>query len=233
MSNKHKKHEHDPLDDVVVDVEEVYTKTEEFVENNKKSLTIIVGAIVVLVGLYLAYSNFYQGPRETEAKSSMFAAEQFFAKDSFNLAINGDGANYYGFLDIIENYSGTKAANLANYYVGVSYLRLGDYEQAIEYLKQFDGDDIIVSTMAIGLIGDAYSELGDDEQALEYYEKAGKHNANKFTSPYFLMKAGAAAERLGDYQKAFDSYSKIQKEYPESTEAREIEKYIERAKAHL
>ncbi len=228
-----KEQTHDKLDDVIVDVEEVYSKTEEFVENNKKSLSIIVTAIVALVGLYLAYSNFYQAPRETEAKSNMYAAEQFFAKDSFNLAINGDGVNYYGFLDIIENYSGTKAANLAHYYVGVSYLRLGNYEEAIDYLKQFDGEDIIVSTMAIGLIGDAYSELGNDEQALEYYEKALKHNANKFTTPYFLMKAAATAERLGKYQDAFENYTTIQKEYPESTEAREIEKYIERAKAHL
>ncbi|HCQ29510.1 MAG TPA: hypothetical protein DIU39_04425, partial [Flavobacteriales bacterium] len=100
-----KQHEHDPLDDVVVDVEQVYSKTEEFIENNKKSLSVIVGAVVVLVGLYLAYNNFYQAPRETESKSNMYAAEQFFAKDSFNLAINGDGVNYYGFLDIIENYS--------------------------------------------------------------------------------------------------------------------------------
>jgi tetratricopeptide (TPR) repeat protein len=228
-----KKQEHDPLDDVVVDVEEVYSKTEEFIENNKKSLSVIVGAIVILIGLYLAYSNFYQAPRESEAKANMFAAEQFFAKDSFNLAINGDGVNYYGFLDIIENYSGTKAANLANYYVGVSYLRLGNYEQAIEYLKKFDGEDIIVSTMAIGLIGDAYSELGNDEEALDYYEKASKHNENKFTTPYFLMKSATTAERLGDFEKAFNNYTKIQKEYPESTEARDIEKYIERAKAHL
>lgn len=226
MSKKHVEEN----SEVIVDVQEVYSKTEHFVENNKKNLSIIVGGIVVVIGLYLAYTKMYIAPMEIEAQSSMFMAEKYFEQDSLQKAINGDGLNY-GFIDIVDEYSGTKSANLAHYYLGICYLKTGDYEGAIDELNNFSSDDIMVSSIAIGAIGDAYMELGEVDNAISHYEKAAKKNANELTTPMYLFKAGIAYEEQGDYEKAFDKYTRIKKEYAESTEGRTIEKYLARAEA--
>lgn len=216
--------------EVIVDVQGVYSKTESFIENNKKVLSMVLGGIVVVIGLYFAYTQIYLGPKEIEAQSSIFMAEKYFEKDSLDKAINGDGVNY-GFIDIIDEYSGTKTANLAHYYLGISYLRTGAYEDAIEQLKAFSSDDIMISSIAIGAIGDAHMELGNVDDAISYYEKAAKNNENELTTPMYLFKAGLAYEEKGDYAKAFDKYTTIKKDFSDSSEGRTIEKYLARAEA--
>lgn len=226
MSKKHDEEN----SEVIVDVQEVYSKTEHFVENNKKNLSIIVGGIVVVIALYLGYTKMYIAPMEIEAQSSMFMAEKYFEQDSLQKAINGDGLNY-GFIDIVDEYSGTKSANLAHYYLGICYLKTGDYEGAIEELNSFSSDDVMVSSVALGAIGDAYMELGEVDKAISHYEKAAKNNPNNLTTPMYLFKAGIGYEELGDYGKAHENYSVIKKEYAESSEGRTIEKYLARAEA--
>ena len=162
---------------------------------------------------------------ENESKSQMWMAEQYFAKDSFNLALNGDG-NYLGFLDIIEEYSITKSANLANYYSGISYLHLGQFENAIEYLKQFESDDKMIAPVAFGAIGDSYMELDNLSDALVFYNKAVNTSENNFTTPIYLMKAGFVHKQNGDYKKALDTYKRIEKDFPNTAEGRQISKYI-------
>ena len=134
-------------EDQFAQIEETLSKTEQYIEDNQKSLTIIVGAIVAVIALFIGYQNLYLAPIEKDAQAEMFMAELYFQKDSFNLAINGDG-NYLGFIDIADEYSGTKAATLANYYAGLSYLNTGDFESTIEYLDNFSSDDIILSSLA-------------------------------------------------------------------------------------
>jgi tetratricopeptide (TPR) repeat protein len=208
-------------------VENALSKTEHYIEENQKSLTIIVFAIIIIVGGYLGYKRFVMTPKEKEAQTQMWMAEQYFAKDSFNLALNGDG-NYLGFLDIIEEYSITKSANLANYYTGISYLHLGQYENAIEYLKQFESNDKMIAPIAFGAIGDAYVELEDTNEALVFYNKAVTSSENDFTAPIYLMKVGIVQEKNGEYKKALEAYKKIEKEYPNTSEGRQIQKYIAR-----
>ncbi len=214
----------------IENIEEALTRTEQYIEDNQKSLMIIVGAIVLVVGGYLSYQRFYLKPQEAEAQSQMYVAEQYFEQDSFNLALEGDG-NYPGFLEIIDDYNFTESANLSNYYAGISYLKLGDYENAIDYLKQFDGDDKVVATIALGSIGDAYVELGDIEKAITYYKKAANRNDNDLVSPIYFKKAGLAHEELNEYDKAINAYKKIKKNFPNSDEGREIDKYIAAAEA--
>ncbi|MFO7827827.1 MAG: tetratricopeptide repeat protein [Bacteroidales bacterium] len=211
-------------------VENALSKTENYIEQNQKSLTIIVLAIIVIIGGYLGYKRFVVSPQEKEAQSQMWMAEQYFARDSFNLAIHGDG-NYLGFLDIADEYSITKSANLANYYIGVSYLHLGQYEQAIEYLKQFESDDKMVAPVAYGAMGDAYMELNNPEEALKFYKKAVSKSENEFTTPIYLMKVGFVHEQNEEYKKALEVYERIKKEFPESAEGRQIDKYIARVEA--
>lgn len=219
----------DTAEEGIVAVEEALGKTELFFEKNKNILSYIVLGIVVIIGGFLLYRNYVQEPKEREAHSQMYGAENFFAMDSFNLAINGDG-NYRGFQDIVDEYGSTKAGNLAKYYLGISYLKTGNYDEAIKYLKKFKSKDKIVSSMALGAIGDAYLELDDKESAYSFYLKAADKNNNDFVAPLFLMKAGWTAEILGKYDNAIKAYNRIKKDHHRSNEARTIDKYIARAK---
>ena len=160
-----------PKEDNLQELESALTRTEQFIEDNQKIITYVVGGIILIVAGYLGFNRFYLQPKEDEALSQMFMAENYFEKDSFNLAINGDG-NYLGFLDIIDDYGITKSANRAKYYTGISYLHLGQYEDAIDYLKSFKTDDLLLAPIAEGAQGDALLELGETEDALKQYKKA-------------------------------------------------------------
>jgi len=219
-------------DDNLVIVEHALTSTEHFIERHQKTITIAVIAILVVVGGWLGFRRFIVEPREDEAKSQMFAAELYFEKDSFNLALNGDG-NYLGFLDIIDDYGITRTADLAHYYAGISYLNLGDFESAVEHLKKFKLNDKLIRTVAIGAIGDAYMELGQQNKAIDHYLKAARRKPNSFTTPLYLMKAAEIIEKSGSPQKALGYYREIKEKYPESNEGRFIDKYISRAEASL
>lgn len=213
----------------IVAVEEALSKTERFIENNQKILTIIIGAIVLVVLIFFAFKRFYMAPRETEVKEQMFMAERYFEIDSLNLALNGDGM-YPGFLEIIDDYGMTKGANLAKYYAGVCYLKLGNYDEAIDHLKSFKAKDEVLGPMAKGAIGDAYMELNQPAKAAGYYEEAAGMKDNEFTTPIFLLKAGWTYEIQKDYDKALKTYERIKMEYPNTNEGREIEKYINHVK---
>jgi len=219
-------------EEVIVDVEQVYSKTETFINENKNLLSGIAIGLIVLIGGYFSYTNFYLAPLQDEAQEEMFMAEKYFARDSMNLAIYGDGV-YAGFLEIADNYSGTKAGNLAHYYLGIAFLRTGQFEAAITELEDFSGDDEILGTMAIGAMGDAYMELGDFNKAADHYEKAAERKENEFTSPMYLMKAAATQEILGNYKDALEHYKTIKSEFKNSTEASNIDKYIAKAESYV
>lgn len=213
-------------------VEQALTKTEQYVEENKKSLTIIVLAIAVVLAGYLSYKNLYLEPKEKLAQEEIFHAEKYFEIDSFDLALHGDG-NTKGLLDIIDEYGVTNTANLAYYRAGVCYLRLGEYETAIEYLKQFDSNDKLVQVVALGCIGDAYVELGEYDQAISFYKKAAATNPNELTSVIYLKKLGLVYEEQEEFAKAIEAYEQIKTKYPNSNEARNIQKRISAAEMRM
>lgn len=213
-------------------VEETLSKTEHFIESNQKVISIIVGAIIVVVLGYFGFKKFYVDPLEKEAQAQMFMAVKYFERDSLNLALNGDG-NYLGFLDIIDEYGMTKAADLSNYYAGICYLKKGEFENAIDYLKSFDAEDAVVAPMAKGAIGDAYVELSDLDRAKDYYLEAADMSINDFTTPQFLQKAAITAEEMGNYEEALKIFERIKKEFPATSEGRNIDKHIGRVKILL
>lgn len=213
-----------------IEISETIGKAESYVQENKKSLTIIGGAIVALVIAYLGYNQFIVKPQEASAQEDMFVAEQYFGQDSLNLAIAGDGA-YPGFEEIVDNYGSAPSGNLARYYLGMSYLKKGEYEKAIEELKSYDAEDNIVGALALGGIAGAYAEMGNKDEALSYYKKAADWDENVFTRPLFLFKQANLLEQMSQHDKAVALYEKIKSDYPFSTEARDIEKYIGRATA--
>lgn len=210
-------------------VENLLTRTERYIEENQKSLTFIVLAIIVVVLGYMGYRHMYVAPLEKEVVSQMYSAERYFEIDSFSLALYGDGNNP-GFLDIIDEYGVTKSANLANYYAGISFLHLGEYESAIEYLSRFHSRDQFLSAIAIGAMGDAYLELEEYESAASFYSKAAQRRDNNLTTPVYLMKAGLVYEELGNYPKSLEMFNRILEEYPDTQEGAEARKYIGRVK---
>ncbi|HNQ12840.1 MAG TPA: tetratricopeptide repeat protein [Bacteroidia bacterium] len=211
------------------DVQEALGKTEQYIQNNKKSLSIIGGAIVVIVLGYFGYTNFIVKPQEEAASKQMFIAERYFEQDSIDVAINGDG-NFPGFLQIIQDYGSSESANRAHYYLGMCYLKKGQFEDAIKYLKGYDAEDQITGALALGGIADAYLEQGKTDDAISYYKKAVDWDENDFTPPFFLKKMALTYEHLKQYDKAIDTYQQIKDSYTNSTEGREADKYLARAK---
>lgn len=209
-------------------VEETLTKTEQFLEQNYKSLLYVLGAVAVLLGLFWL-ARLYINNRNNEAQSQMFQAERYLEIDSLSLALYGDG-NYLGFIDIADDYKFTKAGNLARYGAGICYLHLGQYQEAIDMLEKYSKKDKLIGSLAIGATGDALVELGDTGKGILKYLEAAEYADNAFNTPLFLMKAAELYELEGNYSEALKLYDRIESEYPESTEGSSIEKYIARVK---
>ena len=215
-------------------------KTEAWVAKNQKFIFIIIGAAALIILGYLGYKEFIQEPKEAEAANELFQAQEYFEaaltapateSDSlFTLALNG-GEGKYGFLDVIEEYSGTDAANIARYSAGMSFLNINKYDEAIEHLDNFESDDLILSALAKGAIGDAFLQLEQPNEALNYYSEAASINANSFTTPRFLLKAAITALDLGEAGKAEDFLTRIKEEFPESPQADQVDVYLGQAKA--
>lgn len=217
-------------------LDETASKTELFVEKNQKPIFIIIGLVAAIVLGYLGYKEFIAKPKQIEAMNDMFQAQKYFdeavngvKKDSlYNLALNG-GEGKFGMLDIIEEYKGTPAANMATYYAGTAYLRLKDYKNAVEYLGDFESEDEILAPLAKGNIGDAFLQLNQPEDALGYYEKAAEMRDNEYTTPMYLFKAGAIALDLGKADKALKYFKRIKEDYANSSEAATVDVFIGKA----
>lgn len=219
-------------EEVLVDVTQSISKVEKFFEDNRQSISIAAVAIFAVVAGYIGYVKFYQEPRENEAQEMIYHAQHWYEVDSFSQAVNGMG-DKLGFLDIAADYSGTNAGNMANYYAGISYLRMGEYENAIRLLDEFHTDEPIFSVIAKGSIGDAFMELNQKEEALEYYEDATTINSNDFVVPFYLLKAGLTAELLGENEQALEFFQRIKKEFPDSRQGLDIDRYIGRIEAKI
>ncbi|KJD32152.1 tetratricopeptide repeat protein [Tamlana nanhaiensis] len=219
-------------------LDETASKTEAFVEKNQKYIFIIIGVVALVVLGSMGYKEFIAKPKQINAMNDMFQAQKYFndavnstgtAKDSlFNLALSG-GEGKFGMLDIVEEYSGTPSANLANYYAGTAYLNLKNYKNAIEYLSDFKSEDEVLAPLAKGNIGDAFAQLNQQEDALSYYEEAANMRNNEYTTPMYLYKAGVIALELGKASRALGYFEKIQEDYANSTEASKVEVLIGKA----
>jgi tetratricopeptide (TPR) repeat protein len=219
-------------DEVLYDVTQSISSVEKFFEENGKALSSAAIALFVVVGGYIGYLKFYQEPRELEAQNEIYPAQQLFEADSLKQAVEGFNGNP-GFLSVAADYSGTKAGEMANYYAGISYLRLGEYDNAIRLLDDFSTDDPILGVVAEGSIGDAFLELNQSEEALDYYKKAVSINSNDFVVPFYLLKAGMLSENLAKNDAALNFYQRIKTEFPDSRQAADIARYIARVEAKI
>jgi tetratricopeptide (TPR) repeat protein len=215
-------------------LDETASKTEDFVAKNQKMILIVVGVITLAVVGYFSYNKFVVEPKELDAADQMFVAQQNFQKatddatksDSlYTLSLNGSEGKY-GFVKIASEYSGTKAANLANYYAGVAYLNTGKFDKAIEYLTQFKSEDKVLNPLTLGALGDANSQLGKQKEALDFYLKAAQANKNDFTTPRYLLKAGKTALALGNKADAIKYFTDIKDNFDTTPEAQGIDALI-------
>jgi len=211
------------------EVGEFVSRSERFIENNKKNISYGIIALAAIIGAIMAYNYLYLVPKSEKAALAIYRGEQYFQVDSFNLALNGNGVDFDGFEYIIDQYGGTKSGNLAKAYAGICYYKIGDMASAIKHLKSFKSDEDNVEPAIIGLIGDCYVESGDVKQGISYFEKAASKANNDLISPIFLKKAGIAYESLQQYDKAVKAYTAIKEKHASSMEAMDIEKYIVRA----
>lgn len=206
--------------------ERVVDTARDFWGKNNKMITYVLAGLVLVVGGYFAYTKFLRAPQEVKAAESIWKAEDYFRNDSFQLALNGDGVNG-GFLKAIKNHSGTKAGNLAKFYAGACYMQLGDFNNAIKYLKDFSTNQVEVEIRATGLLGDAHAELGKKQDAIEYYKKAGTlFDKDDLNSPEYLFRAAMLNQELGKNKDAIELLHIIKDKYPNSQRAFEVDKYL-------
>ncbi len=221
-------------------LDDTASKTEMWVSKYQNVILIAIGIIILSVLSYLSYNKFIFEPKAKEAISELNQAQIYFdlalnsvKSDSFFLrALNG-GEGKYGFLDIIENYENTPAAKLAIYSAGMAYLNLKDYDNAIHYLDQFKGDDILLSALSKGSIGDAFIEIGQLEDAFEYYIQASEVSENLFSTPKYLYKAAITGSKIGKIVQSIDLLKKIKRDFPESEQSDYVDVQIGRLETSL
>jgi TolA-binding protein len=209
--------------------QETITKAIGFWEKNNKRIVIILGALIIVVGGYFAYTNLIQMPNEKKASEELFAAENFFRKDSFTLALNGT-ANAPGFLKVINKYGGTKAGNLAKYYAGICYLQNGEFQKAIDNLSAFSAHGAgQVEAKAEGLLGDAYAELQKNDEAIKHYKKAGtSFQEDQAISSEYLFRGALLSEINGNTEQAIELYQIVKDKFPRTEKGFVVDKYLTR-----
>ncbi|HEY0176144.1 MAG TPA: tetratricopeptide repeat protein [Pedobacter sp.] len=195
-------------------------------KRNQKKITGVVVALIVVVGGFFGY-RYYTKSQEEKAAAALFPAERFFEVDSFRQVLDGDG-QHPGVLTIIKKYSGTDAANQAQYFAGMSLLHTGKFQEAIDHLTRFNGKGTSFEFLAYGAMGDAYMEMKNTAKGIEYYAKAAKNEKDQYVAPLYLFRAGLASEKAGNLKDAAKYYNQVRMDYPQSIQARDIDKYLAR-----
>lgn len=223
--------QHDDGIEILEDPNAIVEKANEFFSSKRnKAMVFGIGGIIALAIVGFAAYNYYITNQNQTAQEELFQAQFYFDADSLGLALNGDG-NSYGFLEIMDEFPGTKAANLSSFYAGASYLKLGDFDGAIRNLKKFSSDDYLLQGRAYSLIGDAYMEQDDFTNAIDYYKKAVDYKKNDSFTPIYMKKLAIAQEQNGSLAAAAATYGTIINDYPNAAEANDAKKQKARLEA--
>jgi tetratricopeptide (TPR) repeat protein len=211
-------------------IQDTLGSSESFLERNQKWLLIGLAVVVILVGAVLAYHYLYNVPRNENAQMAIFRGERYFQNGQDQIALFGNGNDFIGFEAIITKFRGTRTADLARAYAGISHSRLGNNEQALEHLKRFRGGDLLIAPAVTGAIGDVYMNMGQTERAIPYFIRAAQQANNQMLSPIFYRKAGLAYLSISNFDRAIEIFERIQRDYLHSPEALEADKFIQQAK---
>ena len=209
-------------------LEEALSKSEQFFENNKKTIFGCLIAIIVIIAGGMLYNAKVAQPRQLKAAEAIFPGETYFVKGDYSTALNGDAYGFEGFESLSKQYKSTKAGKLAGLYAGLCYAQLDSMEVAEKYLSKFNGKDQMVSPSALGALANCYATAGQYNKAISTFEKAAKKADNNLLSPYYYFQAGLIYESIDKPAHALKTYKMIKAKYPESIESQEIDKYIAR-----
>jgi len=211
--------------------EQTLNQSEAFFLKNKKVIIACVVALVVIIAGILLYRTYVSGPAELKASTALAKGQEYFSASQYEKALAGDSASFKGFLNIANEYSGTRAGNLANLYIGLCYANLNKWQEAADYLEKFDGsDDAMISPAAIGALGNAYAHLNQLDKAVSNLTKAAEKADNNSLSPTFLIQAGEILESQGKKADALKLYQQVKDKYFNSMQYQTIDQYIERCK---
>ena len=213
-----------------LNVEDALTQSEAFLIKYKNAIIGGVVAVIIIVAGFIMYKNLYAEPREEKAQAALFKGQEYFEQDAFEQALNGDSIGFAGFLKVADDYSGTKAANLAKAYSGICYAQLGKYDEAVKMLDSFNGNDQMVAPAILGAAGNCYAQLGQLDKAASTLLSAADKADNNTLSPIFLVQAGEILVKQSKFDDAIKAYTKIKDKYFQSYQAMDIDKYIEQAK---
>ena len=209
-------------------LEEALSKSEQFFENNKKTIFGCLIAIIVIIAGGMLYNAKIAQPRQTKAAEAIFPGENYFINGDYTTALDGDSYGFEGFVELSKQYRSTKAGKLAGLYAGLCYAQLDNMEEAEKYLAKFNGKDQMVAPAALGALANCYATAGQNSKAIATFEKAAKKANNNLLSPYYYFQAGLIYESMGKDAQALKTYKMIKAKYPESIESQDIDKYIAR-----
>jgi len=211
-----------------IDLGEAVSKSEAFLLKNKKTIIGVIAAIVLVIALIFAYQNLYKAPREHKAQAALFKGEQYFENDNYEMALNGDSIGFAGLLKVADEFSGTKAANLARAYAGLSLAHLGRYDEAVNVLDKFNAKDQMIAPAIKAAMGNCYAQTGNLDKAVDLLMSAAKAADNMSLSPIYLRQAGDIYVQQNKLDKALEAYKTIKEKYYDSYQALDIDKYIEK-----
>lgn len=206
-------------------VQEALNTTSVWIEKNQNKLTWAVTIIVAIVVGVLALNTYVIKPKAVEVSNENAKAVTYFMQGDWEKSLNGDDAECLGFQAIADEYKCYQGGKLAALYAGICYYQLGQYEDAAAYLSKFSADDLTIEPAALQLLGDAYVQLEDYAKATKAFETAAK-SGNNLIAPMSLKKAGLVYLELDNKAAAKKAFETIKADYPASTEAQDIEKYI-------
>ena len=219
------------------EVAETLNQHEAFVLKYKNAIIGCVAVVVLLIVGGIFWKD-YVNDNQEKASTQMAKAQETFAQamqthnaQTFELALKGDSLGRVGFLAIADDFSSTKAGNLANLYAGLCYAQMGQMENAAKYLEKFDmKDDQMVSPAVMGTLGNVYASLGQLDKAVDLLKKAASKADNNSLSPQFLIQAGEILESQGQKAEALKLYEQVKDQYFKSMQYQVIDEYIERVK---
>ena len=206
-------------------VQEALNTTSVWIEKNQNKLTWAVTIIVAIVVGVLALNTYVIKPKAVEVSNENAKAVTYFMQGDWEKALNGNDAECLGFQAIADEYKCYQGGKLAALYAGICYYQMEQYEDAAAYLSKFSANDLTIEPAALQLLGDAYVQMEEYAKAVKAFEAAAK-SGNDLIAPMSLKKAGLVYLELDNKAAAKKAFETIKAEYPASTEAQDIEKYI-------
>lgn len=221
MSKKRVKEELEQ--DILLDT---FSKAQSFYDRNKSNIIGAAIALIILIGGLVGYF-YYASAQEEEAQQLMGPATQAYLQENYEEALTGSQAEFtVGFEQIINNYSITDAANLAHYYAAVCEYKLGNPQEALNYIEGYSVPDGIMGVGPLSFNGVLHTELGNHAEAAEMYVKAAEWDQNDSTTPYNYLEAAKAYRDAGNSAEAQKYAELIVDDYDDSSQATEAQKLL-------